>query len=187
MLLKLYDFLGTVLTPVAALATRVAVGIGFFNTGFGKTQRLDKIAEWFASMGIPAPVFHAWFVSYLELIGGVLLIIGLLTRPIAAMLLGTMVVALMTADRIGFLGALGFAKKEGPEGVTVLGDWSFQGLVRPDSGLLDLAAVVFGLLLVWILARGPGVLSVDGILRLVWGGDDKPAKAEKPKDKGSKS
>ncbi len=183
MLIKLYDAVGTLLTPLAALVTRIAVGIGFFNAGYGKTQRLDKIAEWFSSMGIPAPVFHAWFVSYLELIGGALLVVGLLTRPVAAMLLGTMVVALITADRIGFLGAVGFAKKEGPEGVTLLGDWSFQGFLRPDSGLLDLAAVVFGICLLWLLARGPGILSIDGLFRLIWGGDE----AKKPEKKAEKA
>ena len=99
------------------------------------------------------------------------------------MLLGTMVVALITVDRIGFLGAVGFAKTEGPEGVTLLGDWSFQGFLRPDSGLGDLTAVIFGICLMWHLARGPGILSIDGVFRLIWGGDE----VKKPEKKAEKA
>ena len=94
--------------------------------------------------------------------------------------LGTMVVALITADRIGFLGAMGFAKTEDPEGVTFLRDWSFQGFLRPDSGLLDLAAVVFGICLLWLLARGHGILSIDSYFRLTWGGDEGKMPEKKP-------
>ena len=104
-----------------------------------------------------------------------------MTRPVAAMPLGTMVVTLITADRIGFLGAMGFAKTEDPEGVTLLRDWSVQGFLRPDSGPGDLATVVFGICLLWLLARGPEILSIDGLFRLIWGGDEAKKSEKKPK------
>jgi hypothetical protein len=43
--------------------------------------------------------------------------------------------------------------------------------------------VVFGICLVWLLARGPGILSIDGLFRLIWGGDE----AKKPEKKAEKT
>jgi uncharacterized membrane protein YphA (DoxX/SURF4 family) len=179
MIMKCYEFLGVLVTPVAALLTRIAVGLGFYRAGVGKTGRLDQIAEWFASLGIPAPVLNAYVVSYLEMIGGLLLVVGVGTRPVATLLLGTMTVAMVTADRTAVLGAIGFQRHAGPDDTTVIGPWSFAELLRPDTALLDVAPVVFALLLLWLIARGPGVLSIDGLVRRWHGGEPAAAKPAK--------
>ena len=50
---------------------------------------------WFAAaMGLPFPVFFTYCAAYAEIIGAIFLILGLLTRPAAVTLLGTMLMAI---------------------------------------------------------------------------------------------
>ena len=69
------------------------------QTGWGKFHDLAKITGFFASLNIPFPVLHAPFVSTLEFVGGVLLMLGLFSRPVALLLACNMFVAYWTADR----------------------------------------------------------------------------------------
>lgn len=43
--------------------------------------------------GVPEPMTQIWFGAWIEIIGGLLLLIGLFTRPTAFLLSGTMAVA----------------------------------------------------------------------------------------------
>jgi putative oxidoreductase len=79
------------------LIARIAVGYVFMLTGWGKLQNLDRVTEYFTSLGIPAPHILAPFVSGLECFGGLLLIFGVLTRISAGGLAVTMIVAIITA------------------------------------------------------------------------------------------
>ena len=81
------------------LAVRLYWGFQFVQTGWGKLHNLAKITSFFASLNIPFPGFNAPFVSTLEFAGGILLMIGLFSRPIALLLAGNMLVAYWTADR----------------------------------------------------------------------------------------
>ncbi len=81
------------------LAVRLYWGFQFAQTGWGKLHNLAKITAYFASLNIPFPGFNAPFVSTLEFVGGILLILGLFSRPIAFLLAGNMLVAYWTADR----------------------------------------------------------------------------------------
>jgi putative oxidoreductase len=129
---------------IAPLLTRLLVGYAFYITGKGKVGNLEGITEFFTSLGIPFPAANAWFVSHLEYFGGMLLMIGLATRPVAALLGSTMIVALLTADRADFLMA-----------------WSGEG----EKGLLDIVPVAYGAFLSWLLLYGPGMVSLDALLR----------------------
>jgi putative oxidoreductase len=53
----------------------------------------------FASLNIPFPGFSAPFVSALEFVGSILLMLGLFSRPVAFLLACNMLVAYWTADR----------------------------------------------------------------------------------------
>jgi putative oxidoreductase len=125
------------------LATRLVMGQAFFFTGRGKLANFDHTVEFFTGLGIPMPALNAAFVSRLEFYGGILLIVGLATRLVAAGLASTMVVALMTADKESFLGAL-------------------RG--TSDSGLTDVTPFVYLLFLGWLVLNGPGVVSLDRLL-----------------------
>src|SRR3954447_8762867 len=99
---KLYGMLiagGNALQPVFLLLVRLYWGIQFIGTGWGKVHNLAKVTSFFTDLGIPAPALNAAFVSGLELVGGLLLVIGLASRPIAFMMTINMLVAYITADR----------------------------------------------------------------------------------------
>jgi putative oxidoreductase len=81
------------------LAVRLYWGFQFAQTGWGKLHNLAKITGFFASLNIPFPGFTAPFVSTLEFVGGILLMLGLFSRPIALLLACNMFVAYWTADR----------------------------------------------------------------------------------------
>jgi putative oxidoreductase len=79
------------------LIARVTVGYVFMLTGWGKLQNLDRVTEYFGSLGIPAPHILTPFVSGLECFGGLFLMLGVLTRISAGGLAVTMIVAIITA------------------------------------------------------------------------------------------
>ncbi len=80
------------------LAIRLYWGFQFAQTGWGKLHHLEKITVFFASLNIPFPAFSAHFVSGLEFIGGILLMVGLGSRITGMLLAGNMFVAYWTAD-----------------------------------------------------------------------------------------
>src|SRR4028118_1282595 len=76
------------LASLAPLAVRVIVGIIIMVAhGLQKlTGGPTNFGQGLAGMGVPLPVLMAYVVTFVELIGGILLIIGLLSR-LAALLL----------------------------------------------------------------------------------------------------
>ena len=80
------------------LAVRLYWGFQFAQTGWGKLHHIEKITGFFASLNIPFPGFNAHFISGLEFIGGILLMLGLDSRTVGFLLTGNMFVAYWTAD-----------------------------------------------------------------------------------------
>ena len=83
---------------------RVVLGILFLAHGISKLQMgLGNVEGWFDSMGVPG--FLAYLVATLELIGGILLIIGLFTRYVSilftVMLLGAIVTMKLSVGLLG--------------------------------------------------------------------------------------
>jgi putative oxidoreductase len=128
---------------LAPLATRLTVGWAFYLTGSGKWAHFDNTVTFFTELGIPFPRANAAFVSSLELVGGIAIILGLLTRLFATGLASTMVVALMTADKERFLES-----------------WSTASEISPT----DISSFVFLLFFLWLALFGPGPLSLDRFL-----------------------
>lgn len=122
---------------LAPLLARFTVGVAFVESGWGKVHNLEKVAEFFSELGIPAPAFQATFVSWVELIGGTLLLLGLATRLAALPLLCTMVVALFTAKA---------------EDITAVGD------------LVGAIEFTYVALLAWLALAGGGAVSLDRVL-----------------------
>jgi putative oxidoreductase len=81
------------------LLVRLYWGFQFAQTGWGKLHNLAKITSFFATLNIPLPGIVAPSVSMLEFVGGILLILGLFSRPISLLLAFNMFVAYWTADR----------------------------------------------------------------------------------------
>src|SRR5258705_12897981 len=85
------------LTWAAPLAVRVVVGWVFLWSGWEKLQVLPRMVENFRSWGIPAPEIVTPFVSGVEFVGGLLRLLGLLTRFAAAPMMIGIVVAIIAA------------------------------------------------------------------------------------------
>jgi putative oxidoreductase len=81
------------------LAVRLYWGWQLVQSGWGKLHHLDKVTDFFTSLNLPAPALTAHFVSGLELVGGILLILGLGSRLIGLVLTINMLEAYWTADR----------------------------------------------------------------------------------------
>ena len=79
------------------LLARIAMAGEFIPSGWGKLGDLPKLTAYFASLGIPAPALNAAASATTELVGGILLLLGLGTRFAAAALTVVMTVAILTA------------------------------------------------------------------------------------------
>ena len=75
-------------TDAALLVARVAVGIVFTAHGWQKLRDFGHTGttQSFDAMGVPLPSVSAYYSTWVELLGGVALILGVLT-PIAGLLL----------------------------------------------------------------------------------------------------
>lgn len=83
-------------TDVSRLLLRFGVGLTFLFTGMQKVlPGTAATVDYFEQLGIPWPELLGPFVSYLELIGAVLLMVGLLTRIVSALFISEMLVALL--------------------------------------------------------------------------------------------
>src|SRR5271170_540273 len=85
------------------LVIRVYWGWQLSQNGWGKLHNLSHVTEFFASLGLPAPAFTAIFVASFELVGGILLAIGLLSRIAALGIVIDMFMAYWMADRESLL------------------------------------------------------------------------------------
>lgn len=75
---------------------RVVTGVVFISHGWPKLAGgIEQTAGMFGQLGIPLPTIAAWAVALLETFGGLALILGALTAPIALLLAIHMVVGLV--------------------------------------------------------------------------------------------
>ena len=124
--------------PVAAaiaFVLRVAAGAILIGFGQSKFAHHAKEVRAFDRYGLPAPEVFTYAIGSVELVGGVLLVLGLATRLVALALAGNMVGAIATGGRV---------------------DGGFVNL-----GLAPMLLVVM-LYLVW---AGAGLFSLDARLR----------------------
>ncbi len=84
-------------TELGWTVTRVTFGLCFaFFHGYGKVfgGKMEKFTQGVASLGFPFPEFFAWCAGLTEFFGGLLIAVGLATRPAAALSAFTMMVAM---------------------------------------------------------------------------------------------
>jgi putative oxidoreductase len=80
------------------LVVRLYWGVQMSQTGWGKLHSLDRVTNFFTSLGIPAPGANAIFIATLEFVGGILFTLGLGSRLIALLFVGDMLVAYYAGD-----------------------------------------------------------------------------------------
>jgi putative oxidoreductase len=99
-----------------------------------------EVSGFFGSLGIPAPGLMAWVVTIVELVGGILLVVGFLTQ-IAGLLLA-----------IDMLGVILFA-------------FLLRGAPLLENGVITWEKeAVFGAAALCLALAGPGAWSVDDIM-----------------------
>jgi putative oxidoreductase len=125
------------------LLARVVIGYGFYEAGKGKLGDIQKPIGYFTQLHIPYPVANAWFVTYVEYIGGALMIVGFISRPVCAILAIDMIVAYWTADHDAVM-----------------------KLFHDQDMATFMSATPFWFLVASLLvtAVGPGWFSIDGII-----------------------
>ena len=88
---------GSGLQSCGLAALRIVVGVIFLMHGGQKLfMGFHNVAGFLGSLGIPLPTFAAIVLTAVEFLGGIALILGLLTRYFAALLAIDMLVALIT-------------------------------------------------------------------------------------------
>lgn len=82
---------------LALFILRVVTGLIFFMHGYQKVFQygLAGVSQGFAGMGVPLPSLMGPFIAFLELLGGIALIVGVLTPVFAALLAADMVGAIL--------------------------------------------------------------------------------------------
>jgi putative oxidoreductase len=124
-------------TWLPPLVARIVVGWVFLWSGWGKLNALPRMIENFREWGIPHPEILTPFVSGVEFVGGILLLLGFLTRIAAVPLIVVMVVAVISAK---------------------------LGEVDSLETLLGFEEVSYLVLFLWLAVAGPGPLSIDFFL-----------------------
>ncbi|MEO5915109.1 MAG: DoxX family protein [Luteolibacter sp.] len=124
------------------LFLRITIGYRFYLSGKGKLAHFDKTTAFFEDLHIPAPAFHAGLVGCTEMIGGILLMVGLGTRLASVPLIISMIVAYLTAHR--------------EEGFASLYDFT------------DQAPFMFLCVCLVLLAFGPGKVALDAFIERWW-------------------
>jgi putative oxidoreductase len=134
------------LEPLALLASRVVLALVFVYHGYPKlVHPTDAMREFFISHGLPG--FFLSVAGILEVFGGLLLVVGLFTRPAALLLAIEMGVAIW--------------KVHSSHGIMAVKEYEFP---------LTLAAMCFVL-----ATAGAGRLSLDHVI--FGGNGKKPRKA----------
>jgi putative oxidoreductase len=87
------------LHSVGLLWLRIIIGGGLAYHGFGKVfgGHMEMLIPGVAKLGFPYPHVFAWAAALSEFLGGILIVIGLFTRPAAFFVFVTMGVAFFMA------------------------------------------------------------------------------------------
>lgn len=81
---------------ISLFLARLAVAYGFYEPAMTKWSDIKSVAEWFGSIGIPFPTLNAYMAASTEILGVILLTLGLFTRLISVPLIIIMIVAIST-------------------------------------------------------------------------------------------
>ena len=141
--------------PPAVVLVRFAVGWIFLSEGIQKFLYADALGVGrMAKIGIPWPDIMGPFIGSVEIICGILMLLGLLTRLAAVPLALTMVVALVSTKLPILLGHgfWGFGLRNLPS----YGFWRMAHESRTDLAMLLGASFLF--------VVGAGRLSLDAIV-----------------------
>lgn len=139
--------------PNATILLRLMAGGVFFWEGILKFVYTNQGIGRFTKLGLPFPEFTANFIGVLEIVGGLLLIFGLLTRFISLVFIIEMIVAILTTKIALYLGTSPLPLPPAPPQV---GFWAVLHEIRSDYAQLLTCAFLF--------ITGSGKVALDSVL-----------------------
>jgi putative oxidoreductase len=140
--------------PRSTVLLRLMAGAVFLWEGIMKFVFVNQGVGRFTKLGMPFPHFTADFVACLEIVGGLLLLSGFLTRLISIPFIIEMIVAILSTKISLYLGTYPLALPSSPPKV---GIWAVLHEVRSEYAQL--------LTVAFLLINGPGRWSLDALLR----------------------
>jgi putative oxidoreductase len=129
----------------------------FFWEGLLKFVYANQGVGRFTKLGIPFPHFTATFIGCLEIVGGMLLLSGLLTRLIAMPFVAEMIVAILSTKISLYLGTSPLPLPPAPP---QSGFWAVLHEIRSEYAQI--------LTVIFLLINGPGKWSLDAMLLRKW-------------------
>lgn len=120
------------------LLFRLTLSYGFFMPAVHKFQHYEATVKWFASAGFPYPHFLVALTGGFEILGSILLFLGLCTRLISIPLIFIMCVAIFSVH------------------------WQY-GFSAANNGFE--IPFYYAVMLLGLLFIGPGKVSIDGWIK----------------------
>jgi uncharacterized membrane protein YphA (DoxX/SURF4 family) len=139
--------------PTATVLLRLMAGGVFLWEGILKFVLPNQGVGRFTKIGIPFPQFNASFVGGLEIVGGILLITGFLTRFIAIPFIIEMLVAMLSTKVAIYLGTSPLPLPPVPPQT---GLWAVLHEIRSEYAQI--------IVVIFLLIAGPGRWSIDALL-----------------------
>ena len=139
--------------PTATILLRLMAGGVFLWEGILKFVFANQGVGRFTKLGIPAPELTANFIGILEIVGGILIIAGFLTRFIAVPFIIEMIVAMLSTKISMYLGTSPLPLPPVPPQI---GLWAVLHEIRSEYAQVIVA--------IFLLIAGPGRWSLDALL-----------------------
>lgn len=136
---KFFHFIDYLQHPFL-LFVRLYWGIQLMQSGWGKLHSLDKVTEYFASLGLPMASHMAVFIGCVEFFGGLFLALGLLSRVTALVLTINMFMAYYLGDHE-----------------------ALRSIFSDPDKFAAAAPFVFLMAAIVVLVFGPGIFSLDAV------------------------
>jgi putative oxidoreductase len=140
--------------PASTVVLRIMAGGVFLWEGILKFVYANQGVGRFTKLGMPFPHLTANFVAGVEIVGGLLLLSGLMTRLIAIPLMIEMIVAMLSTKISLYLGTSPLPLPPAPP---IVGIWAVLHEIRSEYAQL----LTTGFLLI----NGAGRWSLDGLFR----------------------
>jgi putative oxidoreductase len=135
----------------APVPLRLIVGYGFMEHGFAKLARgLDAFPAILQAIGVPAPHFMGWLTIFIEIVGGLAVLLGALVPLASIPMAAVLLVAIFTVhlpygfSSIKLQAVTAAGAQFGPPGI--------------ETGLLYLACLAA------LVLGGSGPLAIEGLL-----------------------
>lgn len=126
------------LRPLAPTLARFTIGWVFIASGWKELHDMASVIDYFKDLGIPFPEIQAPFSSGTQLVAGVAIMLGLLTRLAAVPLTIVMTVAITVAKK--------------------------NEIVNGLSSVFAFPEYLYIVILIFLILEGPGPLSLDRLL-----------------------